>query len=255
MNKIRLLPMLLVAITSLLILKSAGFWLHSPVISGGVTPAKAQTAETESAPESQNAEQPAAEAESQQAAEAGDENAEGGEPAQQTPPDEIGRLIKPGEAGLSETESAILGRLRERRQKLDQIERELTMRENLMAAAEKQLDERIKELKALEARISDAVDDQEEEQRAQLEGLVTMYETMKPKDAARIFNGLEMPILVEVSTQLKARKMAAILAEMDSEMAKELTVEIANRSRQAPFKGEQTMNENDLPKIGEDDPT
>ena len=60
--------------------------------------------------------------------------------------------------------------------------------------------------------------------------LVAMYEAMRPKDAARIFDRLEINILVEVATKMKARSMSAIMAQMTPEAAERLTVELANRA-------------------------
>ena len=57
-----------------------------------------------------------------------------------------------------------------------------------------------------------------------------MYENMKPKDAARIFDRLDMKILVDVSTQMNPRKMSDILAQMTPDAAERLTVELANRA-------------------------
>ena len=54
---------------------------------------------------------------------------------------------------------------------------------------------------------------------------------MKPKDAARIFDRLDMKILVEVSTHISPRNMSEILAQMSPEAAERLTVELANRAR------------------------
>ena len=59
---------------------------------------------------------------------------------------------------------------------------------------------------------------------------ITMYESMKPKDAARIFDRLDLRILVDVSTQMKPRQMAEILAQMSPESAERLTVELATRA-------------------------
>ena len=53
---------------------------------------------------------------------------------------------------------------------------------------------------------------------------------MKPKDAARIFDRLDLKILVEVSTQMNPRKMSEVLAQMTPEAAERLTVELANRA-------------------------
>jgi flagellar motility protein MotE (MotC chaperone) len=61
----------------------------------------------------------------------------------------------------------------------------------------------------------------------QFAAIVAMYEVMKPKDAAKIFNNLDMEVLVRVSTAMQPRKMAPILAEMDAARAQELTVSMA----------------------------
>ena len=57
-----------------------------------------------------------------------------------------------------------------------------------------------------------------------------MYENKKPKDAARIFDRLDLRIRVDVSTQMKPRQMAEILAQMSPESAERLTVELATRA-------------------------
>ncbi len=63
-----------------------------------------------------------------------------------------------------------------------------------------------------------------------------MYENMKAKDAARIFERLDMKILVEVATQIKPAKMSEILAQMTPEAAERLTVELARRADGKPQK-------------------
>ena len=56
-----------------------------------------------------------------------------------------------------------------------------------------------------------------------------MYENMRAKDAAKIFDRLEMRILVEVVSQINPRRMSDIMAQMQPDMAERLTVELANR--------------------------
>jgi len=72
-------------------------------------------------------------------------------------------------------------------------------------------------------------------------GLVTMYESMKPKDAARIFSQLSTSILVDLVEQMNARKMAEILANMKDDAAERLTLAIAARG--------QTKAEVEMPEI------
>ena len=102
----------------------------------------------------------------------------------------------------SPAEQAILERLQERRNELDARARELEMRESLIKAAEKRLEGRVAELKELEARINNAVQTKEEGEAARFKNLVTMYENMKAKEAAKIFDRLDTRVLFEVATQI-----------------------------------------------------
>jgi flagellar motility protein MotE (MotC chaperone) len=135
---------------------------------------------------------------------------------------------------LSAGERAVLERLHERRQELDARARELDIRENLAKAAEKRLEERVNELKEMEARIKTATTKREESGEAQFKGLITMYENMKAKDAAKIFDRLDMRILLDVASRLNPRRMSDILAQMSPEAAERLTVELANRANPEP---------------------
>jgi flagellar motility protein MotE (MotC chaperone) len=127
----------------------------------------------------------------------------------------------------SSSEAAINERLSERRATLDDREKELEMRAALVDAAEKRLEERSAELKALEESIGKAVDNNKTAEQQQFTGLVAMYETMKPKDAATIFNQLDLPVLLGLAKAMNPRKMAPILAKMDPMKAKALTDGIA----------------------------
>jgi flagellar motility protein MotE (MotC chaperone) len=129
----------------------------------------------------------------------------------------------------SPAEQAILERLAERRTELDAQARELEMRESLIKAAEKLLEGRIAELKDLEARFNNTVQTRDEGETARFKNLVTMYENMKPKDAAKIFDRLEIGVLIEVATQITPRRMSDILAQMSPEAAERLTVALAAR--------------------------
>lgn len=127
-------------------------------------------------------------------------------------------------------ERAILERLSDRRQQLDQRNRDLEMRENLLKAAEKRVEARVSELKELEAKVKSALEQRDQDELKRFKGVVTMYENMKPKDAARIFDRLDLKILVDVSTQMKPATMSSILAQMAPDAAERLTVELANRA-------------------------
>ena len=133
------------------------------------------------------------------------------------------------EIGPTASESDVLERLGERRQQLDARERDLDMREKLIGAAEKRIEERIAELKTIEARIEASFGKRDEEEEKKLGALVKMYETMKPGDAAEIFNTLQMDVLLDVVSRMKPAKASPILAAMKPERAQEVTVELALR--------------------------
>ncbi|HKA77305.1 MAG TPA: flagellar protein FlbB [Pseudolabrys sp.] len=153
-------------------------------------------------------------------------------------PLEPGRIASPGER-------AVLERLQTRRQELDTRNRELEMRESLLKAAEKRLEEKVTELKDTEGRINTAMGTRDQTETQRFKGIVSMYENMKAKEAARIFERLDLKILVDVSTQISPRKMSEILAQMSPDSAERLTVELANRATPQP----KTQNPDQLPKI------
>lgn len=129
--------------------------------------------------------------------------------------------------GAAPSDAAILERLAERREALDALEAELGMRMALVEAAEKRIEERAEALQVLEARIEAMVDEKRALEESQFVSVVAVYETMKPKDAAAIFDKLEMPVLLRVARALTPRKMAPIMARMDPVKAKDLTAGLA----------------------------
>ncbi len=154
--------------------------------------------------------------------------------------------IIPTEPGQpSGAERAILERLQERRQELDTRARELDIRESLIKAAEKRMEGQLTELKATEARITVATQQKDDAQAARFKGIVTMYENMKPRDAAKIFDRLDVAVLLDVASKIEPRKMADILAQMSPDSAQRLTVELASQAQEV----KQSNDPNALPKI------
>ena len=83
-----------------------------------------------------------------------------------------------------------------------------------------------KKLEALEAA-------RKERDDANWNGLVRLYESMKPRDAATIFNDLEMPVLLQVLDRMNERKAAPVLAAMQPERARQVTAQLAELRRKA----------------------
>jgi flagellar motility protein MotE (MotC chaperone) len=161
------------------------------------------------------------------------------------PPTPDGTLIQMSAVpGPSAAERAILEHLQERRQELDRRARELDIREGLIAEAEKRMDGKLAEIKEAQSQLVTDEQKKDAAETARFKGLVTMYENMKPRDAAKIFDRLEVDVLLQVASQMNPRTMSEILAQMSPDAAERLTVELANRAKGAP-KGANA----DLPKI------
>lgn len=239
MNQIRLLPLVMVAVAGLLLVKVIGVVTGQGYVLSGIQTSVAQEAKTDA---------PATD-------DAAAENSES-EPADEEPESEVGTEDKglrtdPKDIEEFKTDSSeriLLTRLADRRIALDKLERDLAMQRDLIDAAERRVEERFALLEALEAKIDVAIKAKAEEENSQFMSLVSMYELMKPKDAAAIFDTLNMTILVRVARGMKARKMADVLSRMSVKRAEALTIELANPVVQPQLVGE--LDElNSLPQI------
>jgi len=149
----------------------------------------------------------------------------------------------PGQELLSEIE--ILQKLAERRKQLEERERQIQMREDLLRASEGRITKRIDELKGLEDQIGTAAAAKEQAKSQELADLVKMYESMKAKDSARVFDKLDIGLLAEIARQMNPKKLGDVVAKMTPEQAEKLTVELANRRPKEVVRPPQA----ELPKI------
>ncbi|GLR98327.1 MULTISPECIES: MotE family protein [Bradyrhizobium] len=166
--------------------------------------------------------------------------------APETKPEGTVVKVEEGQPQVSASERAILERLQARRQEIEARQREIDIRESLLKSAEKRIENKVEEMKAVETRISATQAEQKAAEAQRMKGLVTMYEGMKPKDAARVFDRLEMGVLIEIASAIAPRKMSDIMGLMSPEAAERLTVEMARRANGG---GDQSASAVDLPKI------
>ncbi len=147
-----------------------------------------------------------------------------------TTKDGTGKIVPLEQVAGDNSEQAILQRLGDRRAELDKREADLNMREALVAAAEKKLDEKTKALQDLQAQVNALVDQKQAAEDAGFKAVVSMYETMKPKDAAAIFDTLDVNVLLKIARAMNPRKMAPVLAAMSTTPAEILTTALASVS-------------------------
>ena len=130
---------------------------------------------------------------------------------------------------FTRSEIELLQELSRRRKELDAREQTIVQREGLLMAAENRLEARINELETVKSDIETLITKYDAQEEEKFGGLVAIYEKMKPKESARIFDELDIDILLEVFERMKASKSASILAKMRPERAKEITSRIADR--------------------------
>lgn len=151
------------------------------------------------------------------------------------------------EPGVSAAEKEVLLDLRRRRIDLDGREAALAARENVLAAAEKRLAGRIEELVSLQSRLEGLEKSRQDREEENWRGLVKLYETMKPRDAAAIFNDLDKPVLIALLDRMKESKAAPILSAMQPERARQVTADLA-QGRLAGNRPDSTTGTSQIPR-------
>lgn len=138
---------------------------------------------------------------------------------------------------VSEAERNLLLDLRHRRDTLDARAKELDARAAELDAADRKLAARVQELSALQARLEQLDRDRRMRESANWTGLVHVYEAMKPRDAATIFDALDIQVLLAVLDRMQERRAAPILAAMQPDRARLATQMLAELRTRATDPG------------------
>lgn len=121
--------------------------------------------------------------------------------------------------------------LAKRSKQIEEADKNLKVREALLKAATQELDRKYQELFKLRKEIEGLLEKQSEEEDARIASLVKIYEGMKPQDAARIFDTLDLGVLVSVISRMSERKIAPIMAAMNAERARTVTIMLAEQKK------------------------
>ena len=140
-----------------------------------------------------------------------------------------GKVIDIGSANFSKSEMDLLKELAKRRDMLDKEKQAMTTREQILNATEVKIDQKVAELKTRQSQLEALMKQYDQKENGKILSLVKIYETMKPKEAAKILNELEMPVLIKVVSNMKEVKVAPIIASMDPAKARDLSIELAKQ--------------------------
>ncbi len=209
----RLLPVTMLTMSALLLVKT--FLLVEAAAQEAAPPAKAEQAAPAPPPSSTPPVLP------------------GATPMAAAAPDAQAVAKPPEPPAISDAERAVLLDLRQRRETMEATSHELDLRQAELAAADRRLSERVQQLSALQARLESMEADREKHQSENWSGLVKIYENMKPRDAATIFDALDMQVLLQVLDRMQERRVAPVLAAMQPERARLATQLLAEMRTRA----------------------
>jgi flagellar motility protein MotE (MotC chaperone) len=219
LSRIRLLPLTMAAIAALLLVKSA--LLVQAVAQEAAPAAKAADALPPAAAPQAAPVAPVTAAQPDAA------------PAQKPAAIKPEVLKLPDTPPVSAAERSVLLDLRQRREALEARAKELDQRSAELAAADRRLNDRVQQLAALQTRLESLEAERERHKAENWAGLVKVYESMKPRDAAAIFDSLDMQVLLQVLDRMQERRVAPVLAAMQPDRARLATQLLAEMRTKA----------------------
>lgn len=137
------------------------------------------------------------------------------------------------QAGLSQAEVQVLQALGRRREELELRSVEIETRADLLTAAERRIEQRLAELRRLEGEVAGLLGQLDEEQEERMTNLVDVYQRMRAKDAAAVFDTLDEDTLLQVASRMRQANLAEIMGRMQPARARRLTEMLADRARPA----------------------
>lgn len=221
--RFRLLPVVIFCAALTVTLKLGNLW-HG--IGGFVSPSLAQETRKPATAEAKKSKKLAAAKSDEKHEKAGQNSTENTK--EKKPPEQPSKSwFDP--AMITDAELQVLQNLSERRRQIEQRESDLDMRAGLLQATEQRIVSKIAELKVIQTTIEGLLKRHDKQRDKQMQSVVKIYEKMKPKDAARIFEQLDMAILLDVVERMREAKTAPIMANMSPVKAKAVTAAMARR--------------------------
>ncbi len=150
-----------------------------------------------------------------------------GAPPEPSVPEQVDCPADPDIAGL-------LAGIRERQSQLETREREIAERRLLLDDVEKRIEAELEKLRMAEQRLAETLAIADSAAENDLARLTSVYENMKPGNAADLFAVMDMTFAAGFLSRMKPQAAAGILSEMPAEAAYSISVVMAGRNANAP---------------------
>lgn len=124
----------------------------------------------------------------------------------------------------------VLYKLRNRRVEMMRSYRWTDVKRASILAIEKDVNKKIDTLAEMQRQLERKIAEYNQISSAKLLKLTKMYENMKPKDAARVFDEMDSEVLAGIVLNMKEARLAAIVSEMEPSKAKGLSIVMTSES-------------------------
>lgn len=129
---------------------------------------------------------------------------------------------------------AMLSALQEREARLVEQEKLAADQQASIGLARIQIDKKLSELAVVEAKLAATIAQADEAADKDVSALVAMYESMKPKDAAKLFAEMDPDFAAGFLARMRPESAAGVLAGLDPPKAYAISVLLAGRNANAP---------------------
>jgi len=119
--------------------------------------------------------------------------------------------------------------LQQREIELRKKEEQLREKEEHLVNLEKEVEQKVKDLLALQKEVQSVRTEKFETQNTKVRGLAKIYGTMKPKEAAKLMEALDDKLVMNIISTMTPDEAAAILSLMDVKKAAKISEALSGR--------------------------
>lgn len=130
--------------------------------------------------------------------------------------------------------SALLEALQAREARIEEQEQKLGMRAKALEVVDAEVKERLARLEQVEKSLQDTLALADQAAEGDIARLTTVYENMKPKDAAALFETMEHSFAAGFIARMRPEAAASVMAGLSPEAAYAISVILASRNASVP---------------------
>jgi flagellar motility protein MotE (MotC chaperone) len=128
-------------------------------------------------------------------------------------------------------DTSYIDKLRTRKEELDLREKELNQLEEELQRQKVEVDQRIRQLEQMRRDIASVLKERMDADETQVNKLVDLYSTMKPKQAADVIGSLQEDLAVQILGKMKKKNAAEVMNVLPADKARALSEKLTGYKR------------------------